>query len=146
MKLSNEYINKQHLVNMLVCVHPEDRNWEEAISIIEDCGAMEAYPVNWIDTGFLNYNLDNICEKPYVIALPIRIGDTVFVSSSLSDVLRDDDNNLRKGKVVSINLNKYSVTFSVDFNEEETKIGLSIRIYFSLDEIGKDVFLKNYRG
>ena len=144
MKLSNEYINKQYLINMLGCVHPEDRNWEEAIGIIEDCGVTEAYPINWIESK-LDYDLNDIYEKPYVIALPIKIGDAVFVESS-SSILLKADNCLRKGKIVSINLSESVIIFSAIFDKEETKSNSPATLYFSLDEIGKTVFLKKDRG
>ena len=141
MKLSNEYINKQYLINMLGCVHPEDRNWKEAIGIIEDCGVIEVYPINWIDTDFLNYDINDICKRPYVIALPIKVGNEVYVNSSSSRMLKDDG-CLRKGEVVNISLNKSVIIFSVRFSEEETSKNCPITIQFFLDEIGKTVFLK----
>lgn len=141
MKLSNEYINKQYLINMLGRVHPEDRNWEEAIGIIESCGTGEVYPINWIDTDFLNYDINDICKRPYVIALPIKIGNEVYVNSSSSRMLKVDG-CLRKGEVVNISLNKSVIIFSVRFSEEETSKNCPITIQFSLDEIGKTVFLK----
>lgn len=145
MKLSNEYINKQYLANVLANVHPEDRNWKEAIGIIESCGATEAYPINWIDTSFLNYSINDICERPYVVALPIKVGNEVYVNPSSSNMLKDDS-FLRKGEIVNISLNKSVTIFSVRFSKEETSINCSITIQFSLDEIGKTVFLKKDRG
>ena len=145
MKLSNEYINKQYLANTLASVHPEDRNWKEAIGIIEDCGATEAYPINWIDTSFLNYNINDICEKPYVIALPIKVGDKVYVDLSSSKKIKTD-NYLRKGEIVSISLSKFSIIFSVRLDNSETENDLPITLYFSSNEINKKVFLENYRG
>ena len=145
MKLSNEYINKQYLANVLASVHPEDRNWKEAIGIIEDCGATEAYPINWIDTSFLNYNINDICEKPYVIALPIKVGDKVYVDLSLSTKIKTD-NYLRKGEITSITLSKFSIIFSVRLDNSETENDLPITLYFSSDEINKKVFLENIRG
>ena len=145
MKLSNEYINKQYLANVLASVHPEDRNWKEAIGIIEDCGATEAYPINWIDTSFLNYNINDICEKPYVIALPIKVGDKVYVDLSSSKKIKTD-NYLRKGEITSITLSKFSIIFSVRLDNSETENDLPITLYFSSNEINKKVFLENYRG
>lgn len=145
MKVSNECINKQYLVNVLANVHPEDRNWKEAIGIIESCGATEAYPINWIDTSFLNYSINDICERPYVVALPIKVGNEVYVNPSSSNMLKDDS-CLRKGEIVNISLNKSVTIFSVRFSKEETSINCSITIQFSLDEIGKIVFLKKDRG
>lgn len=145
MKLSNEYINKQYLVNTLASVHPEDRNWKEAIGIIEDCGATEAYPINWIDTSFLNYNINDICEKPYVVALPIKVGDKVYVDPSSSKKIKTD-NYLRKGEIVSISLSKFSIIFSVRLDNSETENDLPITLYFSSNEINKKVFLENYKG
>lgn len=145
MKLSNEYINKQYLANTLASVHPEDRNWKEAIGIIESCGATEAYPINWIDTSFLNYNINDICEKPHVIALPIKVGDKVYVdlfSSKDSKI----DNYLRKGEITSITLGKSSIIFSVRLDNSETENDLPITLYFSSNEINKKVFLENHRG
>lgn len=144
MKLSNEYINKQYLINMLGCVHPEDRNWEEAIGVIESCGTMEAYPINWIDTSFLSYDINDIYKRPCVIALPIKVGNEVYVDPSSNRMLKDDD-CLRKGEVVNISLNKSVIIFSVRFSEEETSKNCPITIQFSLDEIGKDIFLKEKR-
>ena len=143
MKLSNEYINKQYLINMLGCVHPEDRNWEEAIGIIEYCGTIEAYPINWIESK-VNYNLNNIYERPYVIALPIRIGDTVFVDPSSSIMLKTT-NYLRKGKVNSINFREGVIIFTAVFNKEETNSNLPVTLCFNLDDIGRIVFLKDKR-
>lgn len=145
MKLSNEYINKQYLANVLASVHPEDRNWKEAIGVIEDCGATEAYPINWIDTSFLNYNINDICEKPYVIALPIKVGDKVYVDPFLSKDLKID-NYLRKGEITSITLGKSSIIFSVRLDNSETENDLPITLYFSSNEINKKVFLENIRG
>ena len=146
MKLSNEYINKQYLANVLANVHPEDRNWKEAIGIIEGCGATEAYPINWIDTSFLNYNINDICEKPYVVALPIKVGDKVYVDPFLSKDLKID-NYLRKGEITSITLGKSSIIFSVRLDNSETENDLPTTLYFSSNEINKKVFLeKNYRG
>lgn len=145
MKVSNECINKQYLANVLANVHPEDRNWKEAIGIIESCGATEAYPINWIDTSFLNYSINDICERPYVVALPIKVGNEVYVNPSSSNMLKDDS-CLRKGEIVNISLNKSVTIFSVRFSKEETSINCSITIQFSLDEIGKTVFLKKDRG
>lgn len=145
MKVSNECINKQYLANVLANVHPEDRNWKEAIGIIESCGATEAYPINWIDTSFLNYSINDICERPYVVALPIKVGNEVYVNPSSSNMLKDDS-CLRKGEIVNISLNKSAIIFSVRFSKEETSINCSITIQFSLDEIGKTVFLKKDRG
>lgn len=144
MKLSNEYINKQYLINMLACVHPEDRNWEEAISVIESCGAMETYPINWIDTNFLNYDINDIYKRPYVVALPIKVGNEVYVDPSSNRMLKDDG-CLRKGEVVNISLNKSVIIFTVRFSEEETSKNRPITIQFSLDEIEKTVFLKERR-
>lgn len=143
MKLYNEYINKQYLINMLGCVHPEDRNWEEAIGIIEYCGTIEAYPINWIESK-VNYNLNNIYERPYVIALPIRIGDTVFVDPSSSIMLKTT-NYLRKGKVNSINFREGAIIFTAVFNKEETNSNLPVTLCFNLDDIGRIVFLKDKR-
>lgn len=143
MKLYNEYINKQYLINMLGCVHPEDRNWEEAIGIIEHCGAMEAYPINWIESK-VNYNLNNIYERPYVVALPIRISDTIFVDPSSSRTLKPA-NYLRKGKVNSINFSEEAIIFTAAFNKEETNNNLPVTLCFTLDEIGRVVFLKDER-
>lgn len=145
MKVSNECINKQYLANVLANVHPEDRNWKEAIGIIESCGATEAYPINWIDTSFLNYSINDICERPYVVALPIKVGNEVYVNPSSSNMLKDDS-CLRKGEIVNISLNKSAIIFSVRFSKEETSINCPITIQFSLDEIGKTVFLKKDRG
>ena len=145
MKLSNEYINKQYLANVLVNVHPEDRNWKEAIGIIEGCEVTEVYPINWIDTSFLSYNINDICERPYVVALPIKVGNEVYVNPSSSRMLKDDG-CLRKGEIVNISLNKSVIIFSVRFSEEETSKNCPITIQFSLDEIGKTVFLKKDRG
>lgn len=145
MKLSNEYINKQYLANILASVHPEDRNWKEAIGVIEDCGATEAYPINWIDTSFLNYNINDICEKPYVIALPIKVGDKVYVDLSSGKKIKTD-NYLRKGEIVSISLSKFSIIFSVRLDNSETEDNLPTTLYFSLNEINKKVFLENIRG
>lgn len=145
MKLSNEYINKQYLANVLASVHPEDRNWKEAIGIIEDCGATEAYPINWIDTSFLNYNINDICERPYVVALPIKVGDKVYVDLSSSKKIKTD-NYLRKGEIVSISLSKFSIIFSVRLDNSETENDLPTTLYFSLNEINKKVFLENIRG
>ena len=145
MKLSNEYINKQYLANTLASVHPEDRNWKEAIGIIEDCGATEAYPINWIDTSFLNYNINDICERPYVVALPIKVGDKVYVDLSSSKKIKTD-NYLRKGEIVSISLSKFSIIFSVRLDNSETEDNFPTTLYFSLNEINKKVFLENIRG
>ena len=145
MKLSNEYINKQYLANVLASVHPEDRNWKEAIGIIEDCGATEAYPINWIDTSFLNYNINDICEKPYVIALPIKVGDKVYVDLSSSKKIKTD-NYLRKGEIVSISLSKFSIIFSVRLDNSEIEDNFPTTLYFSLNEINKKVFLENIGG
>ena len=145
MKLSNEYINKQYLANTLASVHPEDRNWKEAIGIIEDCGATEAYPINWIDTSFLNYNINDICEKPYVIALPIKVGDKVYVDLSSSKKIKTD-NYLRKGEIVSISLSKFSIIFSVRLDNSEIEDNFPTTLYFSLNEINKKVFLENIGG
>ena len=145
MKVSNEYINKQYLANVLANVHPEDRNWKEAIGIIESCGVTEAYPINWIDTSFLNYNINDICERPYVVALPIKVGNEVYVNPSSSRMLKDDG-CLRRGEVVNISLNKSVIIFSVRFSEEETSKNCPITIQFSLDEIGKTVFFEKDRG
>lgn len=145
MKVSNECINKQYLANVLANVHPEDRNWKEAIGIIESCGATEAYPINWIDTSFLNYSINDICERPYVVALPIKVGNEVYVNPSSSNMLKGDG-CLRKGEIVNISLNKSAIIFSVRFSKEETSINCPITIQFSLDEIGKTVFLKKDRG
>lgn len=139
MKLSNEYINKQYLANVLASVHPEDRNWKEAIGIIEGCGVTEAYPINWIDTSFLSYDINDICEKPYVIALPIKVGDKVYVDPFSSK-------DLRKGEITSITLGKSSIIFSVRLDNSETENDLPITLYFSSNEINKKVFLENYRG
>lgn len=128
---------------MLGCVHPEDRNWEEAIGIIEDCGVTEAYPINWIESK-VNYNLNNIYKRPYVVALPIRIGDTIFVAPSSSRTLKTT-NHLRKGKVNSIDFREDAVIFTAVFNKEETNNNLPVILCFTLDEIGKIVFLKNER-
>ena len=145
MKLSNEYINKQYLVNVLASVHPEDRNWKEAIGIIEGCGATEAYPINWIDTSFLNYNINDICEKPYVVALPIKVGDKVYVDLSSSKKIKTD-NYLRKGEIISITLGKSSIIFSVRLDNSETEDNFPTTLYFSLNEINKKVFLENIGG
>lgn len=145
MKLSNEYINKQYLANTLANVHPEDRNWKEAIGIIESCGATEAYPINWIDTSFLNYNINDVCERPYVVALPIKVGDKVYVDLSSSKKIKTD-NYLRKGEIVSISLSKFSIIFSVRLDNSETENDLPTTLYFSLNEINKKVFLENIRG
>ena len=145
MKLSNEYINKQYLANVLASVHPEDRNWKEAIGIIEDCGATEAYPINWIDTSFLNYNINDICEKPYVIALPIKVGDKVYIDLSSSKKIKTD-NYLRKGEIVSISLSKFSIIFSVRLDNSEIEDNFPTTLYFSLNEINKKVFLENIGG
>ena len=139
MKLSNEYINKQYLANVLASVHPEDRNWKEAVGIIEGCGATEAYPINWIDTSFLSYDINDICEKPYVIALPIKVGDKVYVDPFSSK-------DLKKGEITSITLGKSSIIFSVRLDNSETENDLPITLYFSSNEINKKVFLENYRG
>ena len=128
---------------MLGCVHPEDRNWEEAIGIIEYCGTIEAYPINWIESK-VNYNLNNIYERPYVIALPIRIGDTVFVDPSSSIMLKTT-NYLRKGKVNSINFREGAIIFTAVFNKEETNSNLPVTLCFNLDDIGRIVFLKDKR-
>ena len=144
MKLSNEYINKQYLTNMLGCVHPEDRNWEEAIGIIESCGTGEAYPINWIDTDFLNYDINDICKRPYVIALPIKVGNEVYVNSSSSIMLKTT-NYLRKGKVNSINFREGAIIFTAVFNKEETNSNLPVTLCFNLDDIGRIVFLKDKR-
>ena len=138
MKLSNEYINKQYLANTLASVHPEDRNWKEAIGIIEDCGATEAYPINWIDTSFLNYNINDICEKPYVIALPIKVGDKVYIDLSSSKKIKTD-NYLRKGEIVSISLSKFSIIFSVRLDNSEIEDNFPTTLYFSLNEINKKI-------
>lgn len=145
MKLSNEYINKQYLANVLASVHPEDRNWKEAIGIVEDCGATEAYPINWIDTSFLNYNINDICERPYVVALPIKVGDKVYVDLSSSKKIKTD-NYLRKGEIVSISLSKFSIIFSVRLDNSETEDNFPTTLYFSSNEINKKVFLENYGG
>ena len=145
MKLSNEYINKQYLANTLASVHPEDRNWKEAIGIVEDCGATEAYPINWIDTSFLNYNINDICEKPYVIALPIKVGDKVYVDLSSSKKIKTD-NYLRKGEITSITLSKFSIIFSVRLDNSEIEDNFPTTLYFSSNEINKKVFLENYGG
>ena len=145
MKLSNEYINKQYLANVLASVHPEDRNWKEAIGIIEDCGATEAYPINWIDTSFLNYNINDICERPYVVALPIKVGDKVYVDLSSSKKIKTD-NYLRKGEIVSISLSKFSIIFSVRLDNSEIEDNFPTTLYFSLNEINKKVFLENIGG
>lgn len=145
MKISNEYINKQYLIDMLGCVHPEDRNWEEAIGIIESCGTGEVYPINWIDTDFLNYDINDICKRPYVIALPIKVGNEVYVDSSSSIMLKDDG-CLRKGKITSITLNKSSIIFSVRLDNEEIENDSPITLYFSSNEINKKVFLKKDRS
>ena len=145
MKLSNEYINKQYLANTLASVHPEDRNWKEAIGIIEDCGATEAYPINWIDTSFLNYNINDICEKPYVVALPIKVGDKVYIDLSSSKKIKTD-NYLRKGEIVSISLSKFSIIFSVRLDNSEIEDNFPTTLYFSLNEINKKVFLENIGG
>lgn len=139
MKLSNEYINKQYLANVLASVHPEDRNWKEAVGIIEGCGATEVYPISWIDTSFLSYDINDICEKPYVIALPIKVGDKVYV-----DPFSNKD--LKKGEITSITLGKSSIIFSVRLDNSETENDLPITLYFSSNEINKKVFLENYRG
>ena len=145
MKVSNEYINKQYLANVLASVHPEDRNWKEAIGIIEDCGATEAYPINWIDTSFLNYNINDICERPYVVALPIKVGDKVYVDLSSSKKIKTD-NYLRKGEIISISLSKFSIIFSVRLDNSEIEDNFPTTLYFSLNEINKKVFLENYKG
>ena len=145
MKLSNEYINKQYLANVLASVHPEDRNWKEAIGIIESCGATEAYPINWIDTSFLNYNINDICERPYVVALPIKVGDKVYVDLSSSKKIKTD-NYLRKGEIVSISLSKFSIIFSVRLDNSEIEDNFPTTLYFSLNEINKKVFLENIGG
>ena len=145
MKLSNEYINKQYLANTLASVHPEDRNWKEAIGIIENCGATEAYPINWIDTSFLNYNINDICERPYVVALPIKVGDKVYVDLSSSKKIKTD-NYLRKGEIISISLSKFSIIFSVRLDNSEIEDNFPTTLYFSLNEINKKVFLENYKG
>lgn len=145
MKLSNEYINKQYLANVLASVHPEDRNWKEAIGIIESCGATEAYPINWIDTSFLNYNINDICERPYVVALPIKVGDKVYVDLSSSKKIKTD-NYLRKGEIVSISLSKFSIIFSVRLDNSEIENNFPTTLYFSLNEINKKVFLENIGG
>ena len=145
MKLSNEYINKQYLANTLASVHPEDRSWKEAIGIIESCGATEAYPINWIDTSFLNYNINDICERPYVVALPIKVGDKVYVDLSSSKKIKTD-NYLRKGEIISISLSKFSIIFSVRLDNSEIEDNFPTTLYFSLNEINKKVFLENYKG